>query len=308
VSYSLGIDLGSTFVAAARATAATVEAVPLGNRSLVTPAAVYLQGDGTLATGDAASRGAVSSPDRVGRDFTCRVGDPTPVVLGGESYSVTALLGVLLRDVVAQVTETEGAPPDRVVLTHPTNWGPFRRALFEEATQQAGLTNSLLMTEAEAAAAHYTSTRPLSDGETMAVYDLGGGTFDATVLRMHSDGVKIIGKPERIEALGGGDFDEAILSHVNDTADGALAKLDVRRPQTFVALARVRQETPRRLSRYSCPAELLTCTSPGRTSRTWSEPRSSRPFAHCPEPCSRLRSSRQLSARCFSWADRPAFP
>jgi YVTN family beta-propeller protein len=242
VSYSLGIDLGSTFVAAARATAATVEAVPLGNRSLVTPAAVYLQGDGTLATGDAASRGAVSSPDRVGRDFTCRVGDPTPVVLGGESYSVTALLGVLLRDVVAQVTETEGAPPDRVVLTHPTNWGPFRRALFEEAIQQAGLTNSLLMTEAEAAAAHYTATRPLSDGETMAVYDLGGGTFDATVLRMHSDGVKIIGKPERIEALGGGDFDEAILSHVNDTADGALAKLDVRRPQTFVALARVRQE------------------------------------------------------------------
>jgi YVTN family beta-propeller protein len=242
VSYSLGIDLGSTFVAAARATAATVEAVPLSDRSVVIPAAVYLQGDGTLASGEAASRGAVSSPDRIGREFTRRLGDPTPVVLGGESYAVTELLGVLLRDVVAQVTDTEGGPPDRVVLTHPTSWGPFRRALFEEAIQQAGLTNSLLMTEAEAAAAHYTATRPLSDGETMVVYDLGGGTFDATVLRMHSGSVKIIGKPERIEALGGGDFDEAILSHLNDTADGALTKLDIRRPQTFVALARVRQE------------------------------------------------------------------
>lgn len=242
MSYSLGIDLGSTFVAAARATATTVEAIPLSDRSEVTPAAVYLQGDGTLATGEAASRGALTSPDRIGREFTRRLGDPTPLVLGGESYPVTELLGVLLRDVVEQVTKTEGEPPDRVALTYPTSWGPFRRALFEEATQQAGLTNSLLITEAEAAAAHYIATRPLRDGETMAVYDLGGGTFDATVLRMHSGSVKIIGKPERIEALGGGNFDEAILSHVNDTADGALAKLDMQRPQTFVALARVRQE------------------------------------------------------------------
>jgi hypothetical protein len=195
-----------------------------------------------LVTGEAASRGALTSPDRIGREFTRRLGDPTPLVLGGESYPVTALLGVVLRDVVEQVTKAEGEPPDRVVLTHPTSWGPFRRALFEEATQQAGMTNSLLMTEAEAAVEHYTASRPLSDGETMAVYDLGGGTFDATVLRMHAGSVKIIGKPERIEALGGGNFDEAILSHVNDTADGALAKLDMQRPQTFVALARVRQQ------------------------------------------------------------------
>ncbi|MCA1697344.1 MAG: Hsp70 family protein, partial [Actinobacteria bacterium] len=242
MSYSLGIDLGSTSVVVARATAATVEAVPLGDRSVVTPAAVYLQGDGRLATGEAASRGAVTSPDRIGREFTLRLGDPTPVVLGGESYAVTALLGVLLRDVVAQVTEAEDEPPDRVVVTHPASWGHFRRALFEEAIQEAGLFNALMMTEAEAAAAHYTATRPLGDGESMAVYDLGGGTFDATVLRMHSGGVEIIGKPERIETLGGGDFDEAILSHVNDTTDGALTKLAMRRPQTSVALARVRQE------------------------------------------------------------------
>jgi len=242
VSYSLGIDLGSTFVAAACAKAATVEAVPLGDRSVVTPAAVYLQGNGTLATGEAASKGAMSSPDRIGRGFTRLLGDPTPVVLGGEPYPVTELLGVLLRDVVAQVIEVEGAPPDRVVLTHPASWGPFRLALFEEAAQQAGLANSPMVTEAEAAAMNYTSTRPLDDGETIAIYDLGGGTFDATVLRMHSGGVKILGKPERLEALGGDDLDEAILSYINDTADGALTKLDMRRPQTPVALARLRHD------------------------------------------------------------------
>jgi YVTN family beta-propeller protein len=242
VSYSVGIDLGATFVAAARAKAATVEAVTLSDRSTVAPAAVYLQGDGTLATGEAANRRAISSPDRIGREFTRRLGDPTPVILGGESYAVTELLSVLLCDVVQKITEVEGEPPDRIVLTYPAGWGAFRRALFEEAAQHAGLNNPPMVTEPEAAAANYTATRALEGGETVAVYDLGGSTFDATVLRKQPGGVQILGKPERIEALGGGDFDEAILSYVNDTADGALTKLDMRRPQTFVALARVRQD------------------------------------------------------------------
>jgi YVTN family beta-propeller protein len=242
VSYSLGIDLGNTFVAAACAKADTVEAIPLGDQSVVTPAAVFLQGDGTLATGEAAIRGAVTSPNRIGREFTRRLGDPTPVVLGGQPYAVTELLGALLEDVVAQVSKAEGEPPDRVVLTYPASWGPFRRALFEEAAQHAGLANSPMMTEAEAAAAHYTASRPLGDGGQIAVYDLGGGSFDATVLRMDSGGVKVVGKPERIEALGGAAFDEAILSYINDTADGAITKLDRQRPQTFVTLARVRHD------------------------------------------------------------------
>ncbi|MGB8962593.1 MAG: Hsp70 family protein, partial [Pseudonocardiaceae bacterium] len=242
MSYSVGIDLGITFVAAARATAATVEAVSLSDRSVLAPAVVYLQGDGTLATGEAASRRAVSSPDRIGREFTRLLGDPTPLMLGGQPYAVTELLSVLLRDVVRKITEAEGEPPDRIVLTYPATWGPFRRALFEEAAQQAGLNNPFMVTEPEAAAANYTATRALDDGETVAVYDLGGSTFDATVLRKQPGGVQIIGKPERIERLGGADFDEAILSHVNETTGGALTNLDVRRPQTFVALAGVRQD------------------------------------------------------------------
>jgi YVTN family beta-propeller protein len=241
VSYSLGVDIGATFVAAATANAATVEIFPLGDRSVLTPAAVFLRGDGTLATGQAATSRAVSSPDRIGCEFLSRLGDPTPVVLGGEPYDVTALLGLLLRDVVDKVTEAKGAPPDRVALTHPAAWGPFRRALFGEAAQHAGLTDPRLVTEPEAAVAHYTASVGLADGETVAVYDLGGSTFDATVLRKQPDAIHILGKPERTEGLGGADFDEAILSHVNLTAGGALTKLDMRRPQSIVAIAGLRQ-------------------------------------------------------------------
>jgi len=99
-----------------------------------------------------------------------------------------------------------------------------------------------MVTEPEAAAAHYAASRLLVDGQTVAVYDLGGGTFDATVLRKLPGGVEILGTPEGVERLGGVDFDEAILSHVDYAADGALSELDLRDPQTLVAYARLRQD------------------------------------------------------------------
>lgn len=242
MSYSLGVDLGTTFVAAAIGHATRVEMFTLGDRSVVTPATVYFREDGVLITGEAASLRAVSSPDRVCREFKRRLGNPTPVILGGQPHTVTALLGALLRNVVQKVTETEGEPPDRIMLTYPANWGPFRRALFDEVPQHAGLDTLPMVTEPESAAAHYAASRQLADGETVAVYDLGGGTFDATVLRKQPGGVEILGTPEGIERLGGIDFDEAILSYVDYAADGALRELDLRDPQTTVALARLRQD------------------------------------------------------------------
>ena len=83
-----------------------------------------------------------------------------------------------------------------------------------------------MVTEPEAAAAHYAATRQLGDGDTVAVYDLGGGTFDATVLRKRAGtaGIDILGTPEGIERLGGVDFDDAIFAHVNYSARrGAVA-------------------------------------------------------------------------------------
>ena len=137
-AYSLGVDLGMTFVAAAVARGSRVEMVTLDDRTVVTPAVVYARDDDSLVTGEAANRRAVSSPERVGREFKRRLGDPTPVMLGGAPHAVTSLLAALLKDTVAKVTETEGGPPANVVLTHPANWGPYRRELFEEVLQLAG--------------------------------------------------------------------------------------------------------------------------------------------------------------------------
>ena len=220
--------------------------VTLDDRTVVTPAVVYARDDDSLVTGEAANRRAVSSPERVGREFKRRLGDPTPVMLGGAPHAVTSLLAALLKDTVAKVTETEGGPPANVVLTHPANWGPYRRELFEEVPQLAGLPQARMITEPEAAAAHYAAARHLGDGDTVAVYDLGGGTFDATVLRkragVNTAGIDILGSPEGIERLGGVDFDDAILAHINFSSGGALSELDLSNPQTGIALARLRQD------------------------------------------------------------------
>lgn len=265
MSYSLGVDLGTTFVAAALAAGSRIEMFTLGDRSVVSPAVVYVREDGVLVTGDAAGLRGVSDPDRVGREFKRRLGNPTPVVLGGRPHSVTVLLGTLLRDVVQRVVEIEGEPPDRVLLTHPANWGPFRRALFEEVPTYAGLEDPLMVTEPEAAAAHYAASRQLADGEIMAVYDLGGGTFDATVLRKTPGGVEILGTPEGIERLGGVDFDEAILSYVDYAAGGVLHELDMGDPQTMVALARLRQDCVAAKEALSVDTEtILPVFLPGR--------------------------------------------
>ncbi len=235
MGYHLGVDLGTTFVAAAIANESRVEMFTLGDRTVVTPAVVFLGDDGNLVSGDAAGRRAVSSPDRIGREFKRRLGDPTPVMLGGTSYAVTTLLGTLLHDVVNRVTETEGVKPDSVVLTHPANWGPFRRELFEEVPQVAGLTGD---PDGHRAGGRGGALRGVpAPGRRRDHRRVRPGRRH---VRRHGaaqdpGGIEILGAPEGIERLGGVDFDEAILSYVNYSSGGALSELDMSDPQTAIA-------------------------------------------------------------------------
>jgi molecular chaperone DnaK (HSP70) len=242
VSYGLGLDLGATYVAAAVSHGGRVEMFALGDRTVVTPAVVFAREDGSILTGEAANRRALNSPERIARGFKRRLGDPNPVLLGGSQHAVTSLLAALLSEAVSRVTLAEGAAPERVILTHPATWGPYRRELFEEVPQLAGIGHVLMVTEPQAAAAHYAVARRLNDGETVAVYDLGGEAFGATVLRTRAAGIDILGTPEGIERLGGDDFDEAILAYINLSSGGALSELDLENPQTGVALARLRHD------------------------------------------------------------------
>jgi molecular chaperone DnaK (HSP70) len=242
MTYALGLDLGTTYTAAAIWRDGTVDMVGLGTHSHVIPSVVHLREDGTLVTGEAALRRAATEPGRTGREFKRRLGDPTPMLLGGTPLAAPDLMTALLRDVLATVTEREGGPPAAVALTHPANWGQFKIDLLRQSAVACGLTDVALVTEPVAAAVHYAAGAGVAPGATVAVFDLGGGTFDVAVLRRTDDGFELLGEPVGLERVGGVDFDHAVMAHVERAVADALGSRSPSDPEVAVALARLHDE------------------------------------------------------------------
>jgi molecular chaperone DnaK len=245
MSYLLGIDVGTTRTAAAicrpggRATES--EMVGLGDRSTAVPSVLYVGEDGTILVGDAAERRAVSEPDRVVREFKRRIGDPTPIVVGGRPWAPEELSARLVRWVVERVAQREGGSATRIAVTHPASWGGHKKDRLGGALAAQGLPVTFLA-EPQAAALQYAAAERVEPGSTIAVYDLGGGTFDAAIVHKDSHGFSLLGRPEGLERLGGIDFDEAVFEYVRTSLPEAFADLDDTDPAVLSAIAAVRRE------------------------------------------------------------------
>ena len=246
-TYHLGIDLGTTYVAAGILRHGRPETVTLGDRAAVVPSVLFFKDDGEVLHGESASRRGLSDPSRVVREFKRRVGDSTPMVVGQTPYSADVLLAKLLRFAHGAVVQRQGGPPASIAITHPANWGSYKIDVLHQAVRMADIGPITTLTEPVAAAIHYAATERLDTGETVAVYDLGGGTFDAAVLRRTGSagpGVdfEVLGDVEGIERLGGIDFDEAVFHHAIRWCESAVAELDPDDPSVIQALARLRLE------------------------------------------------------------------
>ncbi|MCP4222819.1 MAG: Hsp70 family protein [Actinomycetia bacterium] len=242
MGYELGVDLGTTYTAAATHRDGSVQIVELGNRSATIPSVVFLTEDGAILTGEAANRRAMSAPGRVAREFKRRIGDPTPVLIGGSPVSAESLSARLLEWVIGWVTDREGEPPSRVAVTHPANWGPYKLDLLHQAFRMANLEQVVTLREPEAAAIHYSTLERIDPGTTIGVFDLGGGTFDAAILRKKAEGFDFLGEPEGIERLGGIDFDAAVFAFVGLALGQTIEQLDPTDPAASVAVARLRRD------------------------------------------------------------------
>ena len=245
MDYSLGIDLGTTYSAAATAHDDRVEIFQLGERAATIPSIVVLRADGEVLTGDAAERRSLGEPTRTAREFKRRLGDPTPIILGGTPYGAEALLAHLLRAIVGRVSEQSGGPPAAIVVTHPASYGAYKIDLLEQAIRQADIEHVSLLTEPEAAAVYYAQQERVPVDAAIAVYDFGGGTFDATILRKTEAGFEQLGRPEGMERLGGIDFDEALFRRVMTMVQASGVAVDPNDPATLAAIARLREECRR---------------------------------------------------------------
>lgn len=248
MNYVLAIDVGTSFTAAAIArfdqgSSSAPECLPLGLRGTSVPSIIYFPEEGPVLVGEAAERRGLDTPGRVVREFKRRVGDAVPILVGALSLPPENVFATMVRWVVDRAEEREGAPPSEVVLTHPAAWGSHRTSVILAAMKTRGLKHVTLITEPEAAAVYYASQVRVEDGSTIAVYDLGGGTFDTAVLRKAaSNRFELVGRPEGIENLGGADFDAAVLRYVAEHTGDVLSKLNTADAGVLGALARLRRE------------------------------------------------------------------
>ena len=264
--YALGIDLGTTYSAAAIMRGSHVEPVVLGTVAAQIPSVIVHRENSEVLTGEPAERRAASEPTRAAREFKRRLGDPIPIIVGGVPYGAEALMAEMLQAIVRQVTEREGQAPHTIVLTHPANYSEYKCGLLLEAARLAGLPldHVQLITEPEAAALAYAHQQRIDPGEVIAIYDLGGGTFDAAVVRSGPGGFELLGTPEGMERLGGIDFDQAILFHVDSALGGMVADADSSDIQVVTGQARLRDECRRAKEALSNDTDAaITVSLPG---------------------------------------------
>ena len=218
--YTLSVDYGTTYSVAVVSSAAGAEILEL-NRSRYFPSLVLLGEDGELVVGRQAVNQAGLYPDRVCATPKREVGK-RGIVLGGRLVAVSEAVAAVLRRLGQEAAlRFDGAAPERVVLTHPAIWGQERLDVLREAARAAGLGEPDLVPEPVAAAAHY-ADGGLDEGARVAVYDLGGGTFDVAVLRLVAGGFEEAGRPGGDEHLGGEDFDQELRGLV----EGYAAEID----------------------------------------------------------------------------------
>ncbi len=243
MTYELGIDLGTTFTAAAVADADGVRMIDLTHEGVAIPSVLTRTSDG-IAVGSEALTVAATRPWLVAREFKRRFGDETPFIIGDDRWTASQLTGLLYEWVFDQVTSMEGAPPSHVVVTHPATWSVHRLALLTEATSTRRVECSFLP-EPSAAAVHYHERSRIDPGSTIGVYDLGGGTFDATIIRRTGTGYEILGRPTGLDQVGGLDFDQAVFDLVVESMPAVFDALDPDDVNVQRSVARLREECTR---------------------------------------------------------------
>ena len=212
--WTLAIDFGTSFTAAAmRVGDRRPEILTLDGESRM-PSLVLLNEDGELVVGRNAENQADINPERVVRTPKEDVGHGV-MPLAGNAVKVTDAVGKVLGTVHDEALRQRGnAAPQTVWLTHPAAWEQTRQQALKDAAASAGIAAPELIPEPVAAAIYYAGER-LEPGQYVAVYDLGGGTFDTAVLRRTEDGFELAGPPGGNE-VAGEDFDHRLYLYLGE--------------------------------------------------------------------------------------------
>lgn len=255
----IGIDLGTTFCAvAALDERGRPFTVPNSDGEVLTPSAIYLAPDGSAVVGAPALDMALEQPDRVAALVKRRMGRPDfdrPVA--GREFRPEALSAVILKKLVQDATAQLG-PVTGCVITVPAYFDDTRRKATMDAGRIAGLNVIDIIDEPSAAALAYATEasggrKPLVDSlgaenQTVLVYDLGGGTFDVTLVKLARKRFQVLAIEGDVR-LGGRDWDERLVSWAADKFVQQCHEDPRSDPQTVAHLFATAERAKRTLSK-----------------------------------------------------------
>ena len=208
MSKIIGIDLGTTnsCVAVMEGGEAVVIANAEGNRT--TPSVVAFSKDGERMVGQVAKRQAITNPDRTIASIKREMGSNYKVNVDGKAYTPQEISAMILQKLKADAEAYLGQPVTEAVITVPAYFTDAQRQATKDAGRIAGLDVKRIINEPTAAALAYGVDKETD--QKIMVYDLGGGTFDVSVLEV-GDGVIEVLATAGNNRLGGDDFDKAVM-------------------------------------------------------------------------------------------------
>lgn len=204
----IGIDLGTTFSAVGHLDD-TGRPVIVRNRQgeNITPSVVSFSSDDVVHVGESARKTLGIDPNTRGR-FKRDMGTSTRYELRGKEYSPTTLSSLVLKK-LREETEASIGQVHGAIVTIPANFANEAREATMEAAKLVGLEVKHIINEPTAAALFYAYEADESLGGVYAVYDLGGGTFDVSIINLSGQDVELLAT-DGVSRLGGDDFDEAV--------------------------------------------------------------------------------------------------
>ena len=205
---TIGIDLGTTNSCVAVIEGGEPVVIANAEGSRTTPSVVAFSKDGERMVGQVAKRQAITNPDRTVSSIKREMGSSYKVTIDGKSYTPQEISAMILQKLKADAEAYLGETVTQAVITVPAYFTDAQRQATKDAGKIAGLDVKRIINEPTAAALSYGVDK--ENDQKVMVYDLGGGTFDVSIIEM-GDGVQEVLATAGNNRLGGDDFDKRII-------------------------------------------------------------------------------------------------
>ena len=209
MSKAVGIDLGTTNSVVAVLEAGEPAVIPNAEGARTTPSVVAFSKTGEVLVGEVAKRQAITNPDRTIRSVKRHMGTNWSIDIDGKAYKAQEISARILQKLKRDAEEYLGETVNQAVITVPAYFDDAQRQATKEAGEIAGLEVLRIINEPTAAALAYGLDKEGTD-QTILVFDLGGGTFDVSVLEI-GDGVFEVKSTAGNTHLGGDDWDQRVI-------------------------------------------------------------------------------------------------